>query len=148
LGAGAFTSSPLCGLKPKGVKMIRVLLVDDDALYRRVLILLLEVQPDIRVVAQAASLAQARQMLGGVDVAILDRRLPDGDGLELIGELREASPGVKVLAISAYEDLVNRREAIEAGADRILGKVGLHDEVSVAIRQLGGKQSPAIHPSA
>jgi DNA-binding NarL/FixJ family response regulator len=128
--------------------MIRVLLVDDDALYRRVLILLLEVQPDIRVVAQAASLAQARQMLGGVDVAILDRRLPDGDGLELIGELREASPGVKVLAISAYEDLVNRREAIEAGADRILGKVGLHDEVSVAIRQLGGKQSPAIHPSA
>jgi DNA-binding NarL/FixJ family response regulator len=128
--------------------MIRVLLMDDDALYRRVLILLLEVQPDIRVVAQAASLAQARQMLGGVDVAILDRRLPDGDGLELIGELREASPGVKVLAISAYEDLVNRREAIEAGADRILGKVGLHDEVSVAIRQLGGKQSPAIHPSA
>jgi DNA-binding NarL/FixJ family response regulator len=105
-------------------------------------------QPDIRVVAQAASLAQARTMLGGVDVAILDRRLPDGDGLELIGELREASPGVKVLAISAYEDLVNRREAIEAGADRILGKVGLHDEVSVAIRQLGGKQSPSIHPSA
>jgi DNA-binding NarL/FixJ family response regulator len=128
--------------------MIRVLLMDDDALYRRVLILLLEMQPDIRVVAQAASLAQARTMLGGVDVAILDRRLPDGDGLELIGELREASPGVKVLAISAYEDLVNRREAIEAGADRILGKVGLHDEVSVAIRQLGGKQSPAIHPSA
>ena len=128
--------------------MIRVLLMDDDALYRRVLILLLEMQPDIRVVAQAASLAQARQMLGGVDVAILDRRLPDGDGLELIGELREASPGVKVLAMSAYEDLVNRREAIEAGADRVLGKVGLHDEVSVAIRQLGGKQSPAIHPSA
>ena len=128
--------------------MIRVLLIDDDAFYRRVLILLLEMQPDIRVVAQAASLAQARTMLGGVDVAILDRRLPDGDGLELIGELREASPGVKVLAISAYEDLVNRREAIEAGADRILGKVGLHDEVSVAIRQLGGKQSPAIHPSA
>ena len=128
--------------------MIRVLLIDDDAFYRRVLILLLEMQPDIRVVAQAASLAQARTMLGGVDVAILDRRLPDGDGLELIGELREASPGVKVLAISAYEDLVNRREAIEAGADRILGKVGLHDEVLVAIRQLGGKQSPAIHPSA
>ena len=128
--------------------MIRVLLIDDDAFYRRVLILLLEMQPDIRVVAQAASLAQARTMLGGVDVAILDRRLPDGDGLELIGELREASPGVKVLAISAYEDLVNRREAIEAGADRILGKVGLHDEVFVAIRQLGGKQSPSIRPSA
>jgi DNA-binding NarL/FixJ family response regulator len=128
--------------------MIRVLLMDDDALYRRILTLLLETQPDIRVVAQAASLAQARQMLGGVDVAILDRVLPDGDGLELIGELREASPGVKVLAISAYEDLVNRREALEAGADRVLGKVGRPDEVFGAIRQLGGEQSPAIQPSA
>ena len=128
--------------------MIRVLLMDDDAIYRRVFVLLLETQPDIRVVAQAASLAQARQMLGGVDVAILDRRLPDGDGLELIGELREASPGAKVLVISAYEELVNRREAIEAGADRVLGKVGLPDEVFVAIRQLGGEQSPPIHASA
>jgi CheY-like chemotaxis protein len=43
-------------------------------------------------------------------------RLPDGDGLKLIGELRKASPGVRVLVISAYEELVNRREAIEAGA--------------------------------
>ena len=129
--------------------MIRVLLVDDDAVYRRVFILLLETQPDIRAVAEeAGSLAEARQMLGGVDVAILDRRLPDGDGLELIGELREASPGAKVLVISAYEELVNRREAIEAGADRVLGKVGLPDEVFVAIRQLGGEQSAAIHPSA
>ena len=129
--------------------MIRVLLVDDDAVYRRVFILLLETQPDIRAVAEeAGSLAEARQMLGGVDVAILDRRLPDGDGLELIGELREASPGAKVLVISAYEELVNWREAIEAGADRVLGKVGLPDEVFVAIRQLGGEQSAAIHPSA
>jgi DNA-binding NarL/FixJ family response regulator len=128
--------------------MIRVLLVDDDAVYRRVFILLIETQPDIRVVGEAGSLAEARPMLRGVDVAILDRRLPDGDGLELIGELREASPGAKVLVISAYEELVNRREALEAGADRVLGKVGLPDEVFVAIRQLGGEQFAAIHPSA
>lgn len=128
--------------------MIRVLLMDDDIVYRRVLTLLLETQPDIRVVAQAGSLAQARTMLGGVDVAILDRRLPDGDGLELIGELREASPGVKVLVMSAYEELVNRREAIEAGADRVLGKVGLPDEVFGAIRHLKGAHSSATHPIA
>ena len=128
--------------------MIRVLLVDDDAMYRRIFILLLETQPDIRVAGEAGSLAEARPMLRGVDVAILDRRLPDGDGLELIGELREASPGAKVLVISAYEELVNRREALEAGADRVLGKVGLPQEVFVAIRQLGGEQFAAIHPSA
>jgi len=128
--------------------MIRVLLVDDDAVYRRIFILLLETQPDIRVAGEAGSLAEARPMLRGVDVAILDRRLPDGDGLELIGELREASPGAKVLVISAYEELVNQREALEAGADRVLGKVGLPQEVFVAIRQLGGEQFAAIHPSA
>jgi DNA-binding NarL/FixJ family response regulator len=128
--------------------MIRVLLVDDDAVYRRIFILLLETQPDIRVVGEAGSLAEARLMLRGVDVAILDRRLPDGDGLELIGELREASPGAKVLVISAYEELANRREALEAGADRVLGKVGLPQEMFVAIRQLGGEQFAAIHPSA
>jgi DNA-binding NarL/FixJ family response regulator len=135
-------------MQPQGVKMIRVLLMDDDMVYRRLLKLLLETQPDIRVVGEAGSLAQARRMLEGLDVAILDRRLPDGDGLELIGELREASPGVKVLVISAFEDLVNRREATEAGADRVLGKVGLPDEVFFAIRQLRGEQSSAMHPSA
>jgi DNA-binding NarL/FixJ family response regulator len=128
--------------------MVRLLLIDDDTVYRRILMLLLETQPDIRVVAQAGSLAQARQMLEGVDVAIIDRRLPDGDGLELIGELRKASPSVKVLVMSAYEDLLNRREAIEAGADRVLGKVGLPDKVFGAIRQLRSERSPAIHPSA
>jgi DNA-binding NarL/FixJ family response regulator len=128
--------------------MIRVLLVDDDAMYRRIFTLLLERLPDIRVSAQAASLAEARTMLGGVDVAILDRVLPDGDGLELIGELRGASPGVKVLVMSAFADLVNQQEAFEAGADRVLGKVEPPEEAFAAIRQLTGEHSAAIHPGA
>jgi DNA-binding NarL/FixJ family response regulator len=129
--------------------MIRVLLVDDDAMYRRIFTLLLERLPDIRVVAEAASLAEARTMLGGgVDVAILDRVLPDGDGLELIGELRGASPGVKVLVMSAFADLVNQQEAFEAGADRVLGKVEPPEEAFAAIRQLTGEHSAAIHPGA
>ena len=112
---GAHFGSPpaLLDAAPRG-KMIRLLLMDDDMVHRRVLILLLETGHPGGSTSRL--LAQARQMLEGVDVAILDRRLPDGDGLKLIGELREASPGVKVLVISAYEELVNRREAIEAGA--------------------------------
>jgi DNA-binding NarL/FixJ family response regulator len=128
--------------------MIRVLLVDDDAMYRRIFTLLLGRLPDIRVVAEAGSLAEARTMLGGVDVAILDRVLPDGDGLELLGELRGASPSVKVLVMSAFAELVNRREALEAGADRVLGKVEPLEEAFAAIRQLVGEHSAAIHPSA
>lgn len=127
--------------------MIRVLLVDDDAVYRRVFTLLLETLPDIQVIGQAASLVEARTMLEGVDVAILDRVLPDGDGLELVRELREASPGVKVLVMSAFVDLANAQEALEAGVDRVLGKVEPPDEVFATIRKLKSAQSTAIHPS-
>ncbi len=129
--------------------MIRVLLVDDDDMYRRIFKLLLGRLPDVRVVAEAASLAEARTMLGsGVDVAILDRVLPDGDGLELIGELRGASPGVKILVMSAFAELMNQREALEAGADRVLGKVEPPEKAFAAIRQLGGERSTPIYPNA
>jgi DNA-binding NarL/FixJ family response regulator len=123
-------------------------MVEDDALYRRVIIILLERQPDIEVVGEAGSLSEARTMLKGVDVAILDRVLPDGDGLELIKELREASPGVKVLVMSVSEELANPQEAMEAGADQVLGKITSTDRVIATIRSLKGEQSTAIHPTS
>jgi DNA-binding NarL/FixJ family response regulator len=128
--------------------MIRVLIVEDDALYRRVIVLLLERQPDIKVVGEAGSLSEARTMLEGVDVAILDRVLPDGIGLELIEGLRKASPGVKVLVMSVLEELANPQEALEAGADRILSKITSSDRVVATIRNLKAAQSSASYPSA
>jgi DNA-binding NarL/FixJ family response regulator len=124
--------------------MIRVLIVEDDALYRRVIVLLLERQPDIEVVGEAGSLSEARTMLKGVDVAILDRVLPDGIGLELIEELREASPGVKVLVMSVLEELANPQKALQAGADRVLSKITSSDRVVATIRNLKAAQSSAI----
>jgi DNA-binding NarL/FixJ family response regulator len=71
--------------------MLRILVVDDNASFREAFSRALDYQPDFEVVAQAGSLAQARaNRLEGIEVAIIDRRLPDGDGLELLGELREA----------------------------------------------------------
>jgi DNA-binding NarL/FixJ family response regulator len=128
--------------------MIRVLMVEDDALYRRVIIILLERQPDIEVVGEAGSLSEARTMLEGVDVAILDRVLPDGIGLNLIKGLREANPGVKVLVMSVLEELANPQEALEAGADQVLGKITSTDRVIATIRSLKGEQSTAIHPTS
>jgi DNA-binding NarL/FixJ family response regulator len=49
-------------------------------------------EPEFEVVAQAGCLAEAREELGGMDLAVVDLDLPDGDGAELIGELREANP--------------------------------------------------------
>ena len=82
--------------------MIRVLLVEDHADFRGALACLLGREPDLEVVAQAGSLAEAREALDGrLDVAVVDLALPDGGGSELIGELRRANPGVSALALSA-----------------------------------------------
>src|SRR5918911_1934331 len=64
-----------------GAEMIRILVVDDYVDFRQAYVALLDGQPDLEVVSQAGSLAEARTMLEGVDVAFLDRSLPDGDGL-------------------------------------------------------------------
>jgi len=118
--------------------MIRVLLVDDNTRYARVFALALDLQPDIEVVGIAGTLSEAREMLEGVDVAILDRVLPDGDGLELVSELRARSPDAKVLVMSAIPQLVNTHEVLEAGADRKLDKITTHDKGFATIRELGG----------
>jgi DNA-binding NarL/FixJ family response regulator len=114
--------------------MVRVLVVDNNAEFLEVFVRLLERQPDIEVVAQAASLAEARGKLSGVDVAILDRGLPDGDGLELIGELREASFGAKVFMMSAVMEPVQPREAQKVGVDGVIDKIASPEEIAAQIR--------------
>jgi DNA-binding NarL/FixJ family response regulator len=117
--------------------MIRVLLVDDRADFRRTFARLLERQPDLEVVAAAGSLAEGRTMLEGVDVAIIDRGLPDGDGLELIGELRAVNPGARVLVISSTVEMRHPTDAIEAGADGVIDKLDDSERVFAAIRGPG-----------
>jgi DNA-binding NarL/FixJ family response regulator len=117
--------------------MLRILVVDDNASFREAFSVGLDYQPDFEVVAQAGSLAQARATrLEGIDVAIIDRRLPDGDGLELIGELREASSGAKVLMMSAVMEPVQPREALKVGVDGVIDKIASPEEIAAQIRAL------------
>jgi two-component system response regulator DesR len=115
--------------------MIRVLLVDDRADFRRAFARLLERQPDLEVVAAAGSLAEGRTMLSGVDVALIDRGLPDGDGLELIVELLEASPDAAVLVMSLTLEEKHPGEALEAGAHGIIDKVAPAGEIVDQVRE-------------
>lgn len=129
--------------------MIRILVVDDHALFRQPLALMLEREPDMTVVAQAGTLAEARQALGGaqpVDVALVDLLLPDGDGVELIRDLRVLNPHVLVLVVTAVADRRRWAEAIEAGAAGVLHKSASLDRIIEAIRRVhsGGQLlSPA-----
>jgi len=118
--------------------VIRVLLVDDRADYRRTFARLLERQPDFEVVGTAGSLAEARRQLRGVDVALLDRGLPDGDGLELVGELRALNPGARVFVLSSTAEMIYPTDAIEAGADGVIDKLDTPEVIFAAIRGAGG----------
>jgi DNA-binding NarL/FixJ family response regulator len=114
--------------------MLRILVVDDNAGFRDVFSLGLDYQPDFEVVAQAGSLAEARAMLEGIDVVIVDRGLPDGDGLTLIGELREASPGAALLVMSATVEEAHPQQVLDAGAAGILDKIAPLEEQAAQIR--------------
>jgi DNA-binding NarL/FixJ family response regulator len=74
-------------------------------------------------VIQAGTLAEARLLLGGVDVVALDDILPDGAGVELIGEVRSSNPDASVLVLSDAPDSANSESALKAGADAVLSKV-------------------------
>jgi DNA-binding NarL/FixJ family response regulator len=120
------------------------MLVEDHPDFRFLMAALLDQEADLEVVAQAGSLAEARSQAAAVghDVAVLDLELPDGNGAEFIGELRDANDGVGVLVLSASLDLGNLRRATEAGADEILDKLTPSEEVVEAIRRLGAGGTP------
>jgi two-component system KDP operon response regulator KdpE len=72
------------------------------------------------------------------DVAVLDLGLPDGNGADLIGDVREFNAGAAVLVLSASLHPTNLERATEAGADEILDKLAMPGELIGTIRRLGG----------
>ncbi|WP_143342360.1 response regulator, partial [Crossiella equi] len=84
----------------------RVFLVDDHEIVRRGLTHLLEPHADIEVVGEASSCAEALTRIPAVrpDVAVLDIRLPDGNGIELCRDLRSAEPDLNVLMLTSFGD--------------------------------------------
>ena len=119
--------------------LTRIMLVDDHADFRDLMVTLLEGQPDLEVVAQAGTMAEARTEAAAAkfDVVVLDLGLPDGNGADLIGELREASPGGAVLVMSASLHPANIERAMREGADEVLDKLSSPAEVVGTVRRVG-----------
>jgi DNA-binding NarL/FixJ family response regulator len=120
------------------------MLVDDHADFRRLMTTMLARQPDLEVVAQAGSLAEARNHAAAMkyDVVVLDLGLPDGNGVDLIGDVREFNAGAAVLILSASLHPTNLERATEAGADEILDKLATPGEIVATIRRLGTGEAP------
>ena len=121
-----------------GEGVVRIMLVEDQVGFRRAIAFLLSREPDLEVVAQAGSLDEARRCAAMVDfdVAILDLGLPDGNGADLIGALRETNPGVVVLVMSATLDGASLARAQEVGANGVLDKLATPEEAVGTIRHL------------
>jgi signal transduction histidine kinase/DNA-binding NarL/FixJ family response regulator len=136
--------APSAGGEPAGERApIRVLIVDDHLSFRQPLSMLLEQEPQISVVGQAGTLAEARQMLEGVDVALVDLDLPDGSGIDLIEDLSAAHARTVILTASN-----NRREivqAIEAGATAVVHKAAHVEEIKHAVQQVARGVSLVQH---
>ena len=97
---------------------IRVYLLDDHAVVRRGLRAVLELEDDIEVVGEAGTVADGVPEIISLapDVAILDGRLPDGDGIEVCRQVRSADPRIKALILTSYDDDEALFSAILAGA--------------------------------
>ena len=127
----------------EGREEIRIMLLDDHDSFRQPLAFMLEREPDLVVVAQAGSIAEAREVLVGMyeegtrlDVAVVDLDLPDGSGTEFISELVKANRRALVLVLSAYSEQGRLARAIEAGAAGVLHKSSRIGEIVNAVRRL------------
>jgi DNA-binding NarL/FixJ family response regulator len=120
--------------------VINILLVDDHASTREPLAFMLDQEPDLTVIAQAGSLAEAHRSLvetrGQVDVAVVDLGLPDGSGEEMIVELRAANPHAVALVLTYFSEQERLARAVEAGASGILHKSAPVEDVVGAVRRL------------
>ena len=119
---------------------VRVMLIEDHTAIREALASTFQAE-GFEVDAQAASLSEARGMLEGIDVAVVDLGLPDGYGGDLIKALREANPQAQALVLSATLDRRETARAVEAGAAGVLSKTTHLEQVVDAVRRLRAGES-------
>ncbi len=140
-------SSKACGDPAR--KPVGVFVLDDQEIVRRGVRCLLEAEPDIRVVGEAgtASSALARIPALRPDVAVLDVRLPDGDGVSVCREIRSRAPGVACLMLTAFSDDEALLDAIMAGAAGYVLKQVRGSDLVGAVRTVASGQS-LLNPRA
>ncbi|MFG2042403.1 DNA-binding response regulator [Dactylosporangium sp. NPDC048998] len=132
---------------------IRVLLAEDQGMMRSALALLLDLEPDLEVVAQVPTgdAVVPTALRVRPDVALLDIEMPGGDGITATAELRRRLPGCRVLILTTFGRPGYLRRAMEAGASGFLVKDGPVESLAAAVRRvLAGERvvDPALAAAA
>ncbi|MBC7592836.1 MAG: response regulator transcription factor [Kineosporiaceae bacterium] len=122
---------------------VRVFLLDDHEVVRRGLRELLESQGDIEVVGEAATAAAAIARIPALrpDVAILDARLPDGNGIEVCRQVRSVDPTIRAIILTSFDDDEALFSAIMAGASGYVLKQITGQDLLVAVRTVASGAS-------
>ena len=126
--------------------MIRVLLVDDQAVVRRGLRVLFHLEPDLQVVGEASTGTEALALAQTLtpDVVLMDIAMPGMDGIEATAALCSMVPQSVVVILSIYDDAQTRGRAQAAGAVAFVEKRGTTDTLLAAIRQAAGQTGKSL----
>jgi len=126
---------------------IRVLCVDDHPIVRDGIAAIINLQPDMSLVGATATAGEALKRFSELrpDVALVDLRLPDMDGFDLIKRLRDTHPNARVIVLSSHEGDVDIQRALEAGAQGYVVKGIVREELLETIRSVhaGKRRLPA-----
>jgi DNA-binding NarL/FixJ family response regulator len=128
--------------------MIRILLVDDQALFREGLHTLLSVQPDLQVVGEAGNGEEALRQTAALhpDVVLMDLRMPVLDGVAATRRLHETQPASRVIMLTTFDDDEYVFEGLRAGAVGYLLKDVPSEKLIEAIRSPPPSSSPKARP--
>ena len=131
-----------------GREPIRVLVVDDQELFRRGLVMLLGVEPGVEVVGEAGDGFEGTALAERTapDVVLLDIRMPKRSGIEACLAIKEAVPSAKIIILTVSDEEADLYEAVKSGASGYLLKDSSIEEVAQAIRVVADGQS-LISPS-
>ncbi len=125
-----------------------MLVVDDQELFRRGLVMLLTVEDDIEVVGEASDGDEATELAAATvpDVVLLDVRMPRRSGIEACAAIKEVAPTANIIMLTMSDEEADLYEAIKSGASGYLLKDASIDQVAQAVRLIADGQS-LISPS-
>lgn len=120
----------------RGAPAVRILCVDDHPLVREGVAAVIGAQPDLELVGSAATGREAIELFKGLhpDVTLMDLKMPDMSGIEVIRALRSEYPLARFIVVTTYPGDVQALQALKAGASGYLLKSTLGDQLIDAIR--------------